>query len=236
MQSSSSVWSALTDIFVSPGAALRGVDEHKGWSWLPLLLLIGLTAGAMMLYFNLVDFDIMKAQYLDVVAAEVSPNEREAMEKFLTKTSMMATSVINPLVMYLLIFAFTALWLMLATKMDPENTHGYGDWFGFSCWIYFPNVLAALLLFAYVLVADPMPGMLDLNLLSLNNLLLDLEFGSTWYTLAESFSPMTFWSIFLAAVGIQAWTRIDAARAWVIAALPSVVIYGVWALILLLSN
>ncbi len=237
MQSSPSVWSALVDIFVSPAAAFRGVDKHKGWSWLPFVLLIGLTMAASLYYFSAIDFEAAKAQYLDVTAAEVSPNERETMEKFITKGFMMGSSVVGPLVMFVVTFLLSALWYNLATKMDQENVHSYGDWFGFSCWVYFPNVLGALLLVAYVLVSDPLPGLLEVsNVLSINALVLGLEFGTPWYTLAEAFSPVTLWSIFLAATGIQVWTRIDTARAWVIAALPAVIIYGGWALYIVVSN
>ena len=72
-----------------------------------------------------------------------------------------------------------------------------------------------------------------MNYSSINQLLIGLEIGHPFYTLLESLNIFSIWGIFIAAIGLKSWTNFTFNKALLFAALPSIVIYGIWTVIAL---
>ncbi|MFN2335009.1 MAG: YIP1 family protein, partial [Wenzhouxiangellaceae bacterium] len=109
----------------------------------------------------------------------------------------------------------------------------FGHWFALSAWSGFPMVFQALSLFVLIaMTANRQLGQHELSPLSLQTLLIRADAGSPWATWGSSITLITFWTIGLLALGIMRWTGASLVKAVVIAAVPSVLIFGVWALVI----
>ncbi|EKE76634.1 YIP1 family protein [Gallaecimonas xiamenensis] len=231
---SSSVFGAVIDIFVAPSRALVGVDKNRGWSFLAFVLYALIPALFMAYYFLGNDFEVIKGQMLAAMG-DVSPAEREQAAAFFTPMSMTVTTTLMITLVNLIVLTLHGLYLMFATKVDPNNTHGFPDWWALSLWAHLPEILASLLGFVVVMASSTVPDQSQLGLLTLNALL-GLSQGDNWFNFASTLSLFTVWTTVLTALGIQLWTQIDKARAWTIALLFPAVVYGGWAVINLIKG
>ena len=95
-------------------------------------------------------------------------------------------------------------------------------------------LLGTIVALVGVFMMSPQTSMESLMLTNLDPLLIQLPVDSPWKKLASSFSLLSFWSIFLAALGWKTWGKTSWAEAITVAIIPSVLIFGamaLWALI-----
>ena len=91
------------------------------------------------------------------------------------------------------------------------------------------NTIGLILL---VLFADtPNLPLATANYASLNQLVLQLPIGAPFYTWAEAFNLFMFWQIAVMAIGLKQWCNFSMVKATLFAALPTVLIFGIWALL-----
>jgi len=130
--------------------------------------------------------------------------------------------------------ALMAGYYLFVSKQDPEANYGYGAWYGFGIWTMMPMIISSLGLLILVLTASTDQISQSLfNYASINQLLIGLEIGHPFYTLLESLNIFSIWGIFIAAIGLKSWTNFTFNKALLFAALPSIVIYGIWTVIAL---
>jgi hypothetical protein len=84
------------------------------------------------------------------------------------------------------------------------------------------------------LTMAPQTPLHSISLTRIDPLLVQLPFDHALSTLAKGFDLLSLWAIALGAIGWKAFTRSGWGSAVVVAALPSVLIYGIWLLIALL--
>jgi hypothetical protein len=65
---------------------------------------------------------------------------------------------------------------------------------------------------------------------SINSILLSLPTSSPWHSFFEAITLFNLWTIALAFFGLKAWLNIETPKAIIIAIIPSVILYGAWAL------
>ena len=65
--------------------------------------------------------------------------------------------------------------------------------------------------------------------------LFSVDIHSSWLALAQAASIITLWTMYLATVGITQWTSFSTKKAAVIVLAPYVLIYGIWAIVLLVA-
>jgi hypothetical protein len=53
--------------------------------------------------------------------------------------------------------------------------------------------------------------------------------GEPWFNWASTLNLVNFWTIFLMATGIARWTGASMVKATMIATMPWVLIFGIWA-------
>ena len=145
----------------------------------------------------------------------------------------MWTTVIVVVIMSFIIYAIQATYLHLANKLVTGVEIGFGDWFSFTVWTSFVGVFGTLAAFVTILMADSNQlSSQGLSVLSTNSLLVHANPGEPWFTWASSLSLINFWTLFLMSIGFARWTGITMVKATIIAVLPWVVIFGVWALMI----
>ena len=78
MKQSANAFAACVDTLISPEQAFNTIKDRKGWSWVRFLLVMIVSAGTFFYYFNIVDFEWLKARMIDdIVAAQPGMTDDE---------------------------------------------------------------------------------------------------------------------------------------------------------------
>lgn len=226
----SAIRTSLLDIFIAPGQAFANIRGSGG----NVLLLMGqllLLALALYLFYQGMSPEWLVEQQI-LQAGELTPAEIEQSRAMMEQTApytAIIVAVTAPL-MALLMNAVLAGYLHLISKMSGDFR--YQDWFGFSVWSQMPMQLNSIGLILLVLFSDtPNLPMAAANYASLNQLVLQLPIGAPFYTWAEAFSLFMLWQIAVMAIGLKQWCNFSMVKASIFAALPTVLIFGIWALL-----
>ncbi|MEG3346480.1 YIP1 family protein [Pseudoalteromonas sp. B5MOD-1] len=233
---SSNVMTALVDIFISPNKAFNGLKEAKGWSFVAFILLAGILAASMFAFYNKADPQFLIDQQVAAASVDATIAEQKMIRQSMEQTIDMQVwfAIFGGIIGLAVINALMAGYYLFVSKQDPEANYGYGAWYGFGVWTMMPMIISSLGLLILVLTAstDQISQTL-FNYASINQLLIGLEIGHPFYTLLESLNIFSIWGIFIAAIGLKSWTNFTFNKALLFAALPSIVIYGIWTVIAL---
>jgi len=218
----------LIGIFTEPGKAMASVYE-RSMLWLPLLLLIVGNVAMLAWYYSTVDIAWLQDQML-AAQPELDAEAREAMRSVLSQPVMMAGGIFGALIGIPAVYCLIAVYFLVAAKVIG-NELGFGKWFAFVVWTSVPTLLN-LPAMAMNLLMNPngQIGPEALNPLSLNQLLFHFPLGHPWQGLLDALQLTTLWSIAVAVIGYQVWTRRSRATALLVVLLPYVVIFGGWAI------
>ena len=234
MSGSYGIGNALVDIIAAPSKALDEVRDRVSWLWVPLGIVMALTVASMVAYYAWVDFDWLVDQAVaDALQAGADPSAAAGIRSFMESGTMITVTVVSIVVVTLLIYTIQSIYLHLVNKITGNPDLRFSQWFALSAWTAFPMVFQALSSFGVLAVAGnrQLPQE-DLSPLSLQSLLINADSGSPWAAWGSSITVISFWTIGLLALGIMRWTGASTLKAVIIAALPSVLIYGVWALVI----
>ncbi|NOI66620.1 YIP1 family protein [Vibrio sp. MACH09] len=214
----------LLDIFRAPTSCFSALYQKGMWGWqIYILLLISpfLFWGA---YFDVVDFEWLKA-------ALISQTDQNIVTQ-LDANTLMASEIINDILNRTLVIGLLAFWFMLAAK-PSKYQHGYWKWFAGASVVIFPAVLGDLASYVNLLVnhGQVMNYAADLN--SLNGLL-KLPLTSQWSGFASAFPLLLPWYIVLGYAAIGAWTEFTQRQALLIASIPWLGYFIIWALYILI--
>ncbi len=233
---SSNVVTALVDIFISPNKAFNGLKEAKGWSFVAFILLAGILAASMFAFYNKADPQYLIDQQVAVASVDATIAEQKMIRQSMEQTIDLQVwfAMFGGIIGLAVINALMAGYYLFVSKQDPEANYGYGAWYGFGVWTMMPMIISSLGLLILVLTASTDQISQSLfNYASINQLLIGLEIGHPFYTLLESLNIFSIWGIFIAAIGLKSWTNFTFNKALLFAALPSIVIYGIWTVIAL---
>lgn len=227
--------SQLLNIFLEPAKVFSELREKPSF-WLPLLLSMASMAAVVLFYFMTVDSN----WYLDH-ALLASGKEMSAAEIAQAKQVMPGTRVMgffgapSAALGIAIVSAITALYLMLAGKVTATAI-SFKQAFSLVCWANMPMLLGALIAFIGVLTMEPKTAIESLMLTNVDPLVMSLPVDHDWSKFAKGFNLLNFWVVYLMALGWRTWSKASWTQAVIVAALPSVVIYGCWALIVVLTS
>lgn len=228
MNPSSNPLTMLVDIFRSPTSCFLAIYQRGMWGWQPYIFLIlspFLFWGA---YFDIVNFEWLKAALAPQLAVE-NPAQLEMLDA----NTLMASEIISDMIGRTVTIFMLAFWFHLATKQS-QHQHGFWRWFAAGAVITFPAVLGDLASYASLLLkhGQVMTYAADLN--SLNGLL-KLPLTNDWSQFASSFPLLLPWYIVLGYAAVGTWTELERGQALAISALPWVGYYVIWALYIVIS-
>ncbi|MBT8046844.1 MAG: hypothetical protein HKN57_13100 [Xanthomonadales bacterium] len=228
-----SVLNAMVDIVASPSKALDEIKPHTSWLWWPLLITIALTCGLLSYFYNWVDFPWLVEETIRQMPAENRAEAADAVRTFMQPSTSMWTSVAAIVVVTFIVYLLQSTYLHLANKVTTGSEVGFGQWFSLSAWTGFVSVFGALAGFIVMLMADSNQLSAEsLQVLSFNSLLLHAAPGEPWFRWASSWGIINLWTIFLLSMGFARWTGSTIVKSAVIAALPWVAIFGIWAIMI----
>lgn len=235
MELVSNPFQAMKDIFTKPNRVFATIEKTHNWSWLPFLLISIVSSIPIYCYFNFIDFNWYKELIIETTGGDLSPAELDMMRQSMQHTQILWVSVIGVIFSGIISNAVLALYLNFATKSDEECVQGFTDWYGFTWWASMPSVVVSLLTLLVVLLATN--NQLSPIYLGPTSLafIFSVDMDSTWFSLAQAIRLEAIWVMYLVAVGISKWTKLSMQKIYIIAIAPYVLIWSVWALILLLS-
>lgn len=230
-ESSYTVFNAMVDIVASPGKALDEIKQHTSWLWWPLLISILLASGLFIYYYSWVDFPWLVEETIRQLPAEDRAEAAEGVRQFMQPGRSTWMTVIGIVVGSFVIYTIQAIYLHLANKLVSGADISFGGWFSFTVWTNFVAVFGTLAGFAMILMADSNQlSTQSLTVLSMNALLVHAAPGDAWFTWANALNLVHFWIIVLMSIGFARWTNSSMVKSSVVAALPWVLIFGLWAL------
>lgn len=224
------VFNAMVDIVASPGRALDEAKAHPRWFWWPLLTSIVVTIAALCYYYTWVDFEWLIEETIRSIPPEDRAAAEQGIRSFMSVGTSILTTVAGVVIMTFLIYAIQAAYLHLANKLTTHADIRYGQWFGFSAWTAFVMVLGAVAMFVVIFMADSNQlAQHDLSPLSMNALLIHAEMGDPWFNWGNSLTLFNLWTLALMSYGYHRWTGAGLVKSTIIACLPWVLIFGIWA-------
>lgn len=221
----------LLDALIEPGKLFTELKE-KPTALLPLALLIVSTMVVWFLYYQRVDMPWLVDQLL---AASKVPAEQAEKTKDMMAGSMKWGALIGSPIIFLIIFAISALYYKLAGKVAGAE-FSFRAWFGFSVWASVPMLLSIVATLVSILTMSPQTTQQAVSITHLNPLLVNLPMDNPWFGLTNAIDLISIWTIWAAANGWRVWAKSGWGSAVFVAALPSVVIYGLWALYIVLMH
>jgi hypothetical protein len=130
--------------------------------------------------------------------------------------------------------ALYALYFLIAGKLTGQPV-GFRHGLSLVTWSNMPTILASVVGLIGVFGMTPQTPIESISLLNVDPLFFELPRDHAWSGVAKSFSLLTFWTVFLAALGWKTWGRTGWGQAIAVAALPPLLIYGVMAIFALLK-
>ncbi len=219
--------SHLWGILLEPAKSWRALSERTS-AWLPLVAMIAAQIVAMYAYYQNVDGPWLIDQMIAGMG-DASPDEIAAARSYMSIGTMMWGGIISIAIVVPIIMAILGLYYHLVSKtMGAERK--FGQWFGFSVWASWPSVLMSVI--ALVLIYTASSGEIEAGVMNATSIayLAGISQFSKWGALLGSLSLITFWQIALAAIGFREWTQRSMTTSLFVAAAPSVIIFGIWAL------
>lgn len=225
--------SHLIDIFLEPGKVFAELKEKPTFV-LPLILVMVATIAMTFMYFMKVDSSWFIDHTLMASGKEMSAAEIAQAKNFMPSAKVMGYfSIISIPIGMAVIMTIVALYYLLAGKITGSSV-GFKQGLSLACWSNMPMLLGVIVGLVGVVMMSPQTSIESLGLTHLDPLLLQLPIDSPWKKLATSFDLLSFWNIFLVALGWKVWGKTSWAEAIVVAIIPSIVIFGSFALFALI--
>ncbi|GIX37329.1 MAG: hypothetical protein KatS3mg127_0568 [Silanimonas sp.] len=222
----------LVDIFLEPSKAFEA-EKGNPTFLLPMAIMIALSAAMILAYYLRVDPAWFQDFSVTMMGQEMTPAEIAQAKQFMPGAKMQgyigagATLVFVPIM-----YAVFALYYFLVGKVAGADL-SYKHALALVAWSSMPSALGALVGLIGALMMAPQTPLHAISLTRIDPLLVQLPFDHDLSTLAKGFDLLGLWAIALGAIGWKTFTRSGWGSAVIVAALPSVLIYGIWLLIAL---
>lgn len=226
---------ACSEVFTRPRAVFEALKTHNNWSWIPFILTAILGSLPGYLYFSSVSQDYyheLLRSSPDMV--NLSPAEIETTLSFFQTDQIAMTMPFFAVLGMVIVNAIVAVYYKAVTASDEENLAGFTDWYGACWWTGLPTIIGAVVSILMLLLGDA-NGELSPGLASATSVanIFGIGLDSSLFNFASSLRLEMLWSFYIAAVAIGTWTRFEFNKCLLLAGLPYIIIYGVWALFLI---
>ncbi|WP_397572473.1 YIP1 family protein [Silanimonas sp.] len=223
----------LVDIFLDP-AKVFTAEKDKPTFLLPMAIMVVLSVAMILAYYLRVDSVWFQDFSLTMMGQEMTPAEIAQAKQFMPGAKVQGyIGAAGTLIFVPIVYAVFALYYFLAGKIAGAGL-SYKHSLSLTTWAAMPTALGALIGTIGALTMEPQTPLHAISLTRIDPLLVQLPFDHDLSTLAKGFDLLGFWAIALGAIGWKTFTRSGWGSAVFVAALPSVLIYGIWLLIALL--
>lgn len=223
----------LVDIYLDPAKAFAAEKETPTFL-VPLAIMVAASVAMILAYFLRVDAAWFQDFALTAMGQEMTAAEIAQAKQFMPSAKTQGyigaagTAIVVPIM-----YAIFALYYFLAGKIAGSGLR-YKHGLSLAAWASMPGVLGLLVGVVGALTMAPQTPQHSLMLTHVDPLLVQLPFDHALSSFAKGFDLLVLWSIALGAIGWKTFTRSGWGSAVFVAALPSVLIFGIWLLIALL--
>lgn len=223
----------LVDIYLEP-AKVFAAERERPTVLLPIAVMVVVSAAMILAYFLRVDAAWFQDFQLTMGGQEMTAAEIAQAKQFMPSAKTQGYIGAASAVLFVpIMYAIFGLYYLLAGKIaGAPLTFKHG--LSLAAWGSMPGVLGLIVGFVGALTMAPQTPQHSLMLTHVDPLLVQLPFDHAMSGIAKGFDLLVVWSIALGAIGWKAFTRSGWGAAVFVAALPSVLIYGIWLLIALL--
>ena len=220
--------SKLLDIFLQPSAVFAAERERPTFL-VPAAVLVALTVVFTLAYYLRVDPEWYTGYAIEQMGREMSAAEEAKVRGAMPGARAMGmVGAVGGAVAIAVVLALTALYVWVAAKVTGR-TLGFRHGMSLATWSSMPLALGLLVALVGALTMSPQTGIESLMLTNVDPLLVDLPADHRWNRIAQGFNLLTFWTLYLFALGWKVWTRSSWLQAAVVALLPTLVVFGVMA-------
>ena len=216
----------------APRAAFQELRERPRF-WLPLTLTLGGTVALLFWYFSIVDFAWLTDHLMNSNARlrQMPEAQREQAMASMSRTGLMLSAVVAAPLIIMVLRLVEAGYYSLAGKIVNVQ-YSFRQWFALSWWTSLPHVLGIAAMAAFLLLSDSNQiGSEELQVLSLNELFFHRGLDEPGVSLLSSLTLLHPWAWALSVLGVQTWSGRSLAFSAAFALAPTLVIYGIWALL-----
>lgn len=206
----------IVALVTSPGRAFEEMAQKPRWLF-PLLLLLVPSLLLALWYYSKVDVAWLIDEQLrgNPQTAQMPEAQRAQVAQFMTRGTLMWTSLLAVLFIVPLFRVLEATWYTLAGKVMNVD-RGFRQWFSLANWTSLPGVLAVIPAAISLLLASGNqidPGVLQP--LSLNELFFHRSSGEPGYQLLANLGLLQVVGAVLAIIGVRTWSK----RSWLFSSL-----------------
>jgi len=225
----------LTDIITAPARAFAAIKERPT-VWLPLLIVIIINSAVSVAYTSAVDLawliDLQLQQAQNLTEAQRAEAVKAAMR--ISPAVYGVIGAIGACVFIPLVFALTSLYYSAVSFVTGDGVR-YKQWFALASWCAVPIVFGLLAALVHVLSGDArFMRQEELNPFSFGNLLsIDMAGVTRAQRTVLSLDPTLIWTMVLAILGYQAFTRRSLAFSAAVVLAPIVLIVAIIAILAL---
>jgi hypothetical protein len=215
-----------TQMFSSPAKVFAALKERPVFA-LPMWLMLLGTVAVTGWYYGIVDIAWLQDQQME--AANVPAAQREAVANVPRAVFLFSAMIAAPIAI-IVIMTISALYFMLAGAITNVR-YSFKHWFAFAWWAASPAIIAFIPSFLILATASTTEIPTSaLQPLSLNELIFHAAPGDKGYNFLQSVGLVQIVSAVLTVVGVKVWSGRSMLFSLVFGLLPTVLIYGVWAL------
>jgi hypothetical protein len=223
----------IVDIFLDP-AKVFTAEKDKPSFLLPMAIMVVASVGMILAYYLRVDPVWFQDFSLTMMGQEMTPAEMAQIKQVMPGAKVQGyIAAAGTLVFVPIMYAVFALYYFLAGKIAGAGL-SFKHGLSLVAWGGMPTALGALVGLIGALTMAPQTPLHAISLTKIDPLLVQLPFDHAFSALAKSFDLLGLWALALGAIGWKTFTRSGWGSAVFVAALPLVLIYGIWLLIALL--
>ena len=212
-------------LVTSPSRAFAALKESPVFA-LPMWGVIIATGGVIALYYLFVDM----AWLADQMATQAKLPAEQAANFKISRGLLLGASLVGVVIALLAIQSVSALYLLIAGNITNVR-YSFRHWFAFSWWVSSPQMLGAIPALLILLLGNASQiSASALNPLSLNELLFHRGPADPGYNLLTNFGLIHIAIAWLSVLGVRVWSGRSMTFCIVFALLPTVLVYGIWAL------
>ena len=216
-------------LFTSPTQAFTALKENPVFG-LPMFLTLVCLAAMTATYYAKVDIAWLQDQTLSTVR-NLTPDQQKVMAGSMTRPVMLWTSTIAAPIAISVVMVLGALYFLIAGNITNVR-YSFKHWFAFSWWASSPQIIGSIAsILILVLSSSTQIGSSAMQPLSLNELVFHKTMSEPGYSLLSSLGLIQVASAWLTYVGVKAWSGRSTTFCLIFALLPTVLVYGVWAVL-----
>ncbi|NVJ59655.1 MAG: YIP1 family protein [Gammaproteobacteria bacterium] len=235
MEAQNSLGNIVKNLFYAPSNSFESLLKN-GRAWFPLLILVLVNAIFYIVYFQSVDFTWSMQHAVEAQAgSSMSPAQKEQalkMYESMGVSAMMGLSIGSSVLFIPIMLALFSVYYLIVSNIRNDNL-SYGKCFVITSWSALIGALSIIIGTLRVLFAstDQIPQTVRQGM-NLNDLFFGVEASSDWFNFLNNLDPTLIWAAVIASIAYKTFTKASTTAAFFIGFLPNILIYGIWALII----